>query len=48
MKREFVYTKIFQEAWHTLDLDDDALRELVLFLLDNPDAGDVIEHTGGL
>ena len=36
------------EAWNALGLADDEQRHLELFLLDHPDAGDVIEHTGGL
>ncbi len=48
MQREFIYTKLFHEAWSALGLADKEQRELELFLLDHPDAGDVIEHTGGL
>jgi hypothetical protein len=38
-----VFTKLIQDL-----MDDDLYRQLQNFLLEQPDAGDVIEGTGGL
>ncbi|MCL2200611.1 MAG: type II toxin-antitoxin system RelE/ParE family toxin [Oscillospiraceae bacterium] len=48
MKREFVYTPKFDREWKKLGLGDDNLQQLELFLLDSPQAGKVIEGTGGI
>jgi len=48
MKREFVSTQIFDKKWEELQLNDDILRLLQTYIMDNPDAGDMIEGTGGL
>ena len=48
MKRTFLETKIFMKRWRELELDDDDLLELQEFILKNPDAGDIIQGTGGL
>lgn len=47
MTREFVFTAPFNNCWKALGLNDDNLKELELALLKNPQAGDVIEGTGG-
>lgn len=47
MTREFVYTKPFRATWNAMGLNDDDLFELENALLMSPQAGDVIEGTGG-
>jgi len=47
LKRTFVETSIFTKRWSNLDLTDNDLRELQIFLLKNPVAGDTIKDTGG-
>lgn len=48
MTREFVYMDAFQKRWTKLGLNDNDLAELENYLLKNPDAGAVIQDTGGL
>jgi len=48
MKRLFVETLVFSKRWEELKQTDDSLRELQEFILKNPDAGDIIQGTGGL
>lgn len=48
MKREFVYMPKFEKEWNQLGLKDDELTELENFLMENPNAGDVMKGTGGL
>jgi len=48
MIREFVYTPKFDREWKALDLEDDDLVPLELFLLENPDAGRIMKGTGGI
>jgi len=48
MKRTFVETSIFAKRWAELGLNDDSLLELQEFILKNPEAGDIIQGTGGL
>ena len=48
MAREFIVTKVFDNHWHELGLNDDDLRKLQSHILLNPDAGDIIVGTGGL
>ncbi len=48
MTREFIITKEFDRAWKNLGLNDDELGEVEIFLCKNPDAGDVMEGTGGI
>lgn len=48
MTREFIITREFDSAWKNLGLTDDNLNELEMFLCENPDAGDVMEGTGGV
>ncbi|WP_275348286.1 type II toxin-antitoxin system RelE/ParE family toxin [Xenorhabdus bovienii] len=43
----FIETSIFTEDCKEL-LSDDEYREFQQYLADNPAAGDVIQHTGGL
>lgn len=43
----FIETDIFTEDVKEL-LTDDEYREFQMFLAENPDWGDVIQHTGGL
>jgi len=48
MTREFIYMPIFDSKWNGLGLTDEDLRQLELYLLANPSAGDVMQETGGL
>jgi len=48
MKRIFVETTIFTKRWRELKLTDNNLQELQNYILNNPDAGDIIQGTGGL
>jgi hypothetical protein len=45
---EFILTAVFDKNWNEIDLTDDDLRKLQDFILQNPNAGDVIVGTGGL
>ena len=47
MKRLFVLTPAFERSWSAMDLGDDELKALQDLLLENPDAGDAIQGTGG-
>ena len=47
MTREFIFTASFNNCWKAMGLNDTNLRELEQELLKNPQAGDVIEETGG-
>ena len=47
MRREFIETTIFAKRWKELSLTDDDLRELQRFIMENPDAGDIIQGTQG-
>ena len=47
MTRLFVHTEPFRRSWKAMGLDDENLRVLEDFLLENPTAGDLIEGTGG-
>lgn len=44
----FIETFEFQKMWADLRLDDDELCELQWYLLKNPDAGRMIQGTGGV
>lgn len=46
--RTFVYLKKFDDKWNGLELTDNDLIPLEKYLAENPDAGKVIEGTGGL
>ena len=48
MNRCFVYSEEFDMKWNDLGLTDNDLNELENFLLKNPQAGAVIQGTGGL
>lgn len=47
MKRTFVLTPGFERSWAKMDLGDQELRKLQMVLLEDPEAGDVIQGTGG-
>jgi len=47
VKREFVEVELFTTLWDALGLNDDDLKELQEFLLENPAVGAVIQGTGG-
>ena len=47
MKRTFISTTFFDRRWVGLNLNDDDLYDLQLFIMNNPTAGDVIVGTGG-
>jgi len=46
--RTFVYLKNFDDKWDGLELTDDDLIPLEKYLSENPNAGKVIQGTGGL
>jgi len=48
MTREFVYTAKFDREWLKQGLNDDDLQLLESFLIENPDAGRIMEGTGGI
>ena len=48
MKRTFVETSVFTKRWSELNQNDDDLLSLQEFILKNPEAGDIIQGTGGL
>ena len=48
MKRTFIETSVFTKRWSELQLSDDDLLELQKYILINPEAGDIIQGTGGL
>ncbi|MFA7502855.1 MAG: type II toxin-antitoxin system RelE/ParE family toxin [Anaerovoracaceae bacterium] len=48
MIREFVLTATFDKKWEALGLNDDDLIDLQQLLLSNPQAGAVVQNTGGL
>lgn len=48
MKREFVETEEFRKRWKDLGLDDDDLGALQRDLCGYPEAGDMIQGTGGV
>lgn len=48
MKREFIHTKEFDDCWKNLSLTDEDLYDLQIFLCENPEAGDVMQGTGGI
>lgn len=47
MIRSFVLTQGFEKSWAAMDLGDDDLRVLQNLLIEDPEAGDVIQGTGG-
>jgi hypothetical protein len=48
MTREFVYMPTFEKQWKEAKLTDDDLKDLEVFLCEHPEAGDMIQGTGGL
>jgi len=48
MTREFIYMPTFEKQWADAKLTDDDLRNLEIFLCEHPEAGDMIQGTGGL
>jgi len=47
MQREFVETGFFQRCWSALGMTDSDLTELQDILLKNPNAGKLLQNTGG-
>ena len=47
MTRGFINTKNFDKRWNELGLADNDLRIFQDYLLQNPEAGDIISGTGG-
>ena len=47
MERLFVHTAPFLRCWENMGLGDNELRILENALLENPEAGDLIQGTGG-
>ena len=48
MTRSFISAQIFDKHWDEFGLDDEDLRQLQNFLMKKPNAGDIIQGTGGL
>ena len=48
MTRSFIIAPIFDKHWDEHGLTDEDLRQLQNFLMKKPNAGDVIQGTGGL
>ena len=48
MDMEFIYTHKFDREWEEIGLDDDRLRYLELYLQENPQAGKIMQGTGGI
>ena len=48
MTRTFVQTHEFSRRWKDLGFTDDDLRMLELMLMENPQAGPIMQGTGGL
>ena len=48
MIRTFIEVPSFTKRWYDLGFDDDDLMELQKMLLKNPEAGDIMQGTGGL
>lgn len=48
LSREFVEVPAFVKRWSDLGLTDDDLLELEIYLCGHPEAGDIIQGTGGL
>lgn len=45
MKREFIETPSFTKRWFSLGFNDEDLAELEQFLVENPEAGDMMVGT---
>ena len=48
MEREFVFTNEFLKRWQVIGLIEEDLRELEIFLCNNPLSGNIIVGTGGV
>ena len=48
MRRMFIETNEFRKRWTKLGLSEEDLRELEGFLLEHPEAGDMVQGTGGV
>ena len=48
MTREFIEVPLFTRRWSEIGLTVDDLLSLQVMLLDNPQAGPVMEKTGGI
>lgn len=48
MKRMFIETNEFRRLWTKLGLGEEELRDLQSFLLEHPEAGDVMPGAGGV
>ena len=48
MTREFIFLPDFEKQWKSFGLDDDNLRDLEAYLCEYPEAGKLIQKTGGL
>ena len=48
MKRTFIRLRSFERAWEAIGLNEDDYRGLEDMLLENPQAGSVIEGSGGI
>jgi hypothetical protein len=44
----FIETAEFRKCWKKVGLDEEDLRELQSFLLEHPEAGDMVQGTGGV
>ena len=47
MTREFIRTSYFEKRWAEMTLNDEDLRLLENYLMENPNVGDRIQGTGG-
>lgn len=47
MNRSFVMTPVFDRSWAAIGLGNEELAALQDMLIENPEAGDVIQGTGG-
>ena len=48
MNRTFIEVPLFMKRWKEIGLDDDDLMRLQKALLENPQAGDMMQGTGGI
>ncbi len=48
MTRTFIEVPLFTKRWKEIGMDDDELQQLQVMLLKNPQAGPVMEGTGGI
>lgn len=48
INRTFIQTREFSRQWEDLGFDDEDLRQLEIMIMQNPEAGVVMQGTGGL